>query len=369
MGIPRTTEAAVLRQYGQPLEVEEVRVPDVLEPGALLVEVLAASVCGTDVHGWLGELTIPADLPSIPGHEMVGRIVAVGPGAELDSFGTPLAIGDRVIWTHASCGHCPGCLEARDSARCNSPQMYGYHNVDVFPYILGGFSRHSYVLPASGRIRVPDSVPDELASVAACAVRSAANAIEQVGRTTSDDVILVQGSGPVGLFATAMLASADHGRLIVVGAPDARLKMAREFGAEKTISIEEFPTPEARFDAVLDAADGRMPNVLLEMSGGRTAFSEGLNLASHGARYVLMGQVAGWETPVVPSRITMRNLTVRGAFSGSAKYYKQGLDFLVKHAQDFPFELLVSGRYKLSEVNEAFRGMMNMTESKPVLIP
>jgi threonine dehydrogenase-like Zn-dependent dehydrogenase len=84
-------------------------------------------------------------------------------------------------------------------------------NVNVFPYIVGGFSRHSYVLPASGRIRVPDSVSDELASVAACAVRSAANAVEQAGQTTSDDVILIQGSGPVGLFATAMLASADHG--------------------------------------------------------------------------------------------------------------------------------------------------------------
>jgi D-arabinose 1-dehydrogenase-like Zn-dependent alcohol dehydrogenase len=126
MGSIRTTEAAVLREFEQPLELEEVRVPDDLEPGALLVEVQAASVCGTDVHGWRGELTITADLPSIPGHEMVGRIVSTGPGADLDSFGTPLRIGDRVIWTHASCGHCPGCMEARDSARCASPQMYGY---------------------------------------------------------------------------------------------------------------------------------------------------------------------------------------------------------------------------------------------------
>jgi hypothetical protein len=56
--------------------------------------------------------------------------------------------------------------------------------------------------------------------------------------------------------------------------------MAQEFGANRTVSVKDFQTPEARFDAVLEATDGRKPNVLLEMSGGRTAFSEGLNLAS-----------------------------------------------------------------------------------------
>lgn len=349
--------------------IEEVRLPDALESGALLVEVVAASVCGTDVHGWRGELTIPADLPSVPGHEMVGRVIEIGPGADRDSAGAPLAVGDRVIWTHASCGYCRGCLDVRDSALCVHPQMYGYHNINKFPYALGGFAHHSYVLPRSGRLKVPAGISDEMASVAACAVRSAANAVERAGRTTASDVVLVQGSGPVGLFATAMLASADVGSVVVVGAPDERLELAKLMGATETISIERHPTPQARHTAVLEATHGVRPTLGLEMSGGRTAFAEGVELLESGSRYVLMGQVAGWETPVVPGRITMKNLTVTGAFSGSARYFHQALAFLERHSQDFPFDRILSNRYKLEDVNLAFEGMLNLTETKPVVIP
>lgn len=368
-GLPTSTRAAVVRAHGEPLTIEQVPLPERLAPGSLLVEVLACSVCGTDVHGWLGHLTIPAALPSVPGHEMVGRILAFGEGAELDSFGEPLATGDRVIWSHAPCGACEGCASARDSALCSRPQMYGYLNCEQVPYGAGGFAEHSVVLPRAGRVRVPDAVSDELASVAACAVRSAANAVETLGRTKPSDTVLVQGSGPIGLFATAMLSLGSYRELVVVGGPADRLALATSYGATATVSVEEHTTPEAREAAVLVATDGRRPTKMLEMSGGRTAFAEGLQLAGKGARYVLMGQVAGWDTPVPPGRITMKNLDVRGAFSGDITHYREALLFLAQQAEHFDFSAIVSNRYGLSQVNEAMENMRTMRDTKAVILP
>lgn len=368
-GLPATTRAAVVRTHGDPLTIEQVPLPDHLAPGALLVEVLACSVCGTDVHGWLGHLTIPAALPSVPGHEMVGRILSFGEGAEVDSFGEQLAVGDRVIWSHAPCGACEGCADARDSALCARPQMYGYLNCEQVPYGAGGFAEHSVVLPRAGRVRVPDAVTDELASVAACAVRSAANAVETLGRTNPSDTVLVQGSGPIGLFATAMLSLGSYRELVVVGGPADRLALATAYGATATVSVEEHTTPEAREAAVLAATEGRRPTKLLEMSGGRTAFAEGLQLAGKGARYVLMGQVAGWETPIVPGRVTMKNLDVRGAFSGAIRYYREALLFLAQQADHFDFAAIVSSRYGLAQVNEAMENMRSMRDTKAVILP
>lgn len=366
---PASTRAAVIREHGAPLAIEEVRLPEALPPGALLVEVLACSLCGTDVHGWLGHLTIPAKLPTVPGHEMVGRVVELGEGADLDSFGEPVSPGDRVIWSHAPCGACEGCADARDSALCARPQMYGYLNCEEKPLGAGGFAEHAVVLPRSGRVRVPDGVSDELASIAACAVRSAANATETLGRTKPSDTVVVQGSGPIGLFATAMLSCGLYRDLIVVGGPDDRLELARAYGATGVVSIDEHRTPEERESAVLELTGGRRPTKMLEMSGGRSAFAEGLQLAAKGARYVLMGQVAGWDAPSPPGRITMKNLEVLGAFSGAITHYREALLFLEQQADRFDFSAMISNRYALSQVNEAFANMRDMRDVKAVLLP
>lgn len=366
--LPPTARAAVVREYGAPLSLEEIRLPSELAPRSILVEILAASVCGTDVHGWMGELTIPASLPSVPGHEMVGRIVALGEGAECDSFGDTLAVGDRVIWTHAPCGACEGCKNARDSALCERPQMYGYMNSEEEPYGVAGFSEYAVVLPNSGRVRVPDAVSDELASVAACAVRSAANAAETLGRTKPSDTILVQGTGPIGLFVIAMLSRGLYRNLIAIGGPDDRLALAKEYGATGVVSVQEFSGVAERAEEVLRLTGGRQPTMLLEMSGGRSAFAEGLELAAKGARYVLMGQVAAWEVPSAPGRITMKNLDVRGAFSGSVTHYREALLFLEQEAKRVDFDKMITSKYSLDQVNDALLSMREMRDIKPVIL-
>src|SRR5262249_1855219 len=84
MSLPKTARAAVVAEYGKPIEIREIPVPreDELEPGLLLVRVDGASVCGSDVHQWDGmtQALAPAQLPIVLGHEMMGTVVAFGPG-------------------------------------------------------------------------------------------------------------------------------------------------------------------------------------------------------------------------------------------------------------------------------------------------
>ena len=90
----KTSRAAVLTNYEAPLELKEFPLPESIEPGAALVKVTLAGICGTDVHLWRGQLPIP--LPVILGHETVGVIEALGEGLTVDWSGQPLAVGDRI---------------------------------------------------------------------------------------------------------------------------------------------------------------------------------------------------------------------------------------------------------------------------------
>ncbi|NYI66956.1 zinc-binding dehydrogenase [Spelaeicoccus albus] len=183
-----------------------------------------------------------------------------------------------------------------------------------------------------------------------------------------DDVVVVQGSGPVGLFATAMLSKMPRAQLIVVGGPDDRLRVASDFGADATVSIAEYPDAESRRQAILELTGGSSPNRMFEMSGAPTAFSEGLELLARGGQYIIMGQVSGNQVMSRPGRITMKNLEIRGAFSGSVRHYKTALEFLRMHQEEIPFDRIISGRYQLDDVDVVMRRMRDQEEIKPVMI-
>ena len=235
--IAEYSRAAVLRNFKDPLKIENVRIPEHIEPHAALVKMEACSICGTDIHLWQGSLSLKVDLPVIIGHEMVGRIVAMGDGVMDDSVGQKLQVGDRITYTHTSCGSCFFCTTARQPTLCSHRRAYMYETMEKSPYLMGGFSEYGYVLPESGRLRVPDSVSSELASLSSCALRSVMNAMSQVGKIEPYETVVIQGAGPLGLLATANAKVRGARKIIVVGSPAARLEMAREFGADECIPI------------------------------------------------------------------------------------------------------------------------------------
>ncbi len=369
--LPKTSRAACVVAYQQPLEIRDVPIPQVLEPGAILVRTEATSICGSDVHLWQGELGIASriPLPVILGHEMMGRVARLGPGVSQDSVGQPLTEGDRIVWTHGSCGNCYMCNVTHQPTLCPNRQMYMFTNCEVPPYLLGGFSEYCYVLPASGRVKIPDEVSSELASAASCALRTVVHGFDRLGRIEDRETVVIQGAGPLGLYATALAVRAGAHQVIVLGAPENRLALARNWGASHTINIDNLPDARERRQMIRSLTDRRGADVVIEASGGATAFPEGIDLVRRGGRYLVIGQVGNQAPNIAPRLIVEKQLSILGVMSGDTDHYYKALHFIANNRERFAFEDMLSNRYRLEQINDAMNAMQALQEIKPVVIP
>lgn len=366
--IPKYSKAAVLRKFGEPLKIEKVKIPEQIEANAILVKNKISSICGTDVHLWQGKLNLKVDLPVILGHEMVGEIVQLGENVRFDSLGTPLKTGDRVIWAHGDCGNCYYCTIEKKPTLCINRKQYMYENMEKFPYLMGGFSEYGYILPNSGRVKIPEAVSDELASLCSCAFRSVMNSFNQLGAIRSEDSIVIQGTGPLGLLAIAVAKKAGAKNVIAIGGPKDRLKLASDMGADHIIDISEVPSTLERQNKILEITTNLGADIVMEYSGFPGAVEEGLQYIRKNGRYVIVGQLGQGTVEIMPSIITAKNLTLIGSYSGDISHYDQALKFIDKYQNEIPFNNLITNRYKLEDINLALENMKSFKEIKPLII-
>jgi L-iditol 2-dehydrogenase len=367
IALPQHSKAAVMTGFGTEPEMRAIPVPPDVESGALLVQIVCATVCGTDVHMWNGSIRprLPVERGFILGHECVGRIVRVGDGAERDSVGNDLAVGDRVVWTGASCGRCPACTIWRHPGLCASRLGPLSTPVDVFPYLTGAFAEYAYVHPRSERVRVPDDIPSTWASAASCALRTAVHAVERAQPWQPTDLAVVQGAGPVGLCTLALLHHAGI-RTIVIGGPANRLDIARKWGAEDVLAIAD-TDPDERADAVRTLTGGEGADLVVEASGAVSAFGEALQMVRPGGRVVVAGAVTTEPAPIAAGLIASKQLNIAGVWSARIDHYWQALQFLRNTRSSFDFGLLMSCSYDLDAVSQALAQMASGIEIKPVI--
>lgn len=366
---PKTGLAAVLAEYNEPLTVQELPIPEP-EPGALVVRVAAATVCGSDVHIWEGKLegVLPIERPLVLGHEIVGEVYSIGAGAELDSLGRRLKIGDRVVWAHEPCLHCHVCTVLHEPMLCPNRRVGQLEACMRPPHFTGGFAEYSYVWPKSGRVVVPDEVETEWASAASCALRTVVNAFERAGRIDYMTSVIIQGAGPLGLFATTLAKAHSPRQIIVIGAPADRLDIARAWGADVTIDIQEHRDPGERL-AIIHELCGDGAEVVFELSGGPTAFAEGLDMVARAGRLVVVGTVGGSPQPVAAHKITIRGLSIVGSNGGDIDSYYKALEFMREMRHEHDWNLMLGERYGLAQVTTALERQRSLAEIKPIIDP
>jgi threonine dehydrogenase-like Zn-dependent dehydrogenase len=368
--IPTHGRTVVVTGWGGPLQVREYPITPP-RPGALLVRVDRATVCGSDVHAWKGALrdAFAMELPIMLGHEMVGTVVAAGAGATVDAVGNPVAEGDRVVWGVEPCGHCYQCSVEPGRAPCPHRRIWFQGDPDTAPHFHGAFAEYTYVWPNSPRLRVPDGVRSEWASAASCALRTVVNAAERLGPVDYRHTVVVQGDGPLGLFATALWATQSPQALVVIGGSGARLAIAEAWGAGETISLEDCPTPEERRERVMAATAGRGADVIGEFSGAPGAFAEGLGIAAPNSRYVVVGTVAGPAQAVLAHQITHKDMTITGAMVAGIGPYHHALAFLERGRSRFDWDLMLGRTYGLGDLTDGLERMHRAEEIKAVLDP
>ena len=149
---------------GGRMKLMEHTLPDP-EPGAILVRVLSSNICGSDVKNWKGGSSVGVGASkSCQGHEFVGCIEVLGEGVTADYAGQPVKPGDRIVAAYyITCGECPACKKGRYD-QCENAYIHLGQSPEQFPFFSGTFATHYYVSPKQHFYKVPDTLPDDLAS-------------------------------------------------------------------------------------------------------------------------------------------------------------------------------------------------------------
>jgi threonine dehydrogenase-like Zn-dependent dehydrogenase len=354
--------------------------PKVPKKGAL-IKIAACGVCGTDQHILKGHWPKPLPWPFTLGHELAGEIVEIGPELTTDHMGKPISVGSKLMLPpFMPCGFCAWCKRYPDQQnRCPEPVYYGrYLGFDKPPHLWGGWAEYVFVdydeLPGTKIYKLPDDMSYLLGSLSeplTSCIRGFNRAIK-AGTFKWGDTVVIQGTGPIGILAIAAAQEMGAGRVIAVGAPESpRLKLARAFGAEATVDIEEHKTADARIKAVRDIVGGYGADVVMDCSGHPTAGPEGIEFLRDGGTYVEMGQFTdagsiqtNWH------RFVAKDLTILGSWAFSANDLALGVEMLDRARHKYPWrDMQTLYPFTLDGVERAVADAMAMKTVKSTIVP
>jgi Zn-dependent alcohol dehydrogenase len=368
--------AAVLRQAGRPLVVEDVEL-DAPGPGEVQVRIEAAGVCHSDLHYMNGDLR--AELPIVVGHEGAGIVEALGPGA-----GDRVAVGDRValLW-RPRCGECDACVRG-NPVLCRYGRVFARtnglvdgttrlhrpdgHGGDERIHHLMGVScfAERVVVSESSVATVPDGVPPEVAAIAACAVITGVGAVLNAVASPGGRPLGIIGAGGVGL-ATVMgahLAGAEP--IIAIDLDPAKLELARRLGATHTIDAAQ----EDVVARVLEITHGGAP-WMIDAVGSPLTMQQGVAALAPEGTLVAIGLSRADATFAVPiNELVQQQKKIVGSLYGSSN---PRIDlpriFALYLAGRLPLDELIGTRRPLSQVNEAYSELRQGAAGRGILVP
>ena len=332
------------------IELREHELPAELEPGSLLLEVLQSNVCGSDIHVFAGRH--PLLKCGGLGHEMVGRVIAMAADVRADRAGTALKIGDRVVPVYtAVCNACENCNRGVPNHCDNAFRHFGRSHLR--PHFGGAtFATHYIVHPDQYFYRVPDSVADAAAASANCALSQVLFGLErsQVGL---GQTVVIQGAGGLGLCAAAV-ARERGARVIVFDKVPARLQLARVFGAEHVVDVSEVPELQDRVELVKRLSNAQGADVVVEVTGVLSVFSEGISYLRPEGTYAVMGTISPGQTAAFdPGLLVRKSARVLGINRYPPGYLHQAMAFLERCKDKYPFEKMLDRTFSLDQTQLA----------------
>jgi len=318
-----SVRAAVLLEPDR-FEIRAFPVPRVAADAAL-IDVELCGICGTDLKYASGHL--PATYPIILGHEVVGRIVAVG---TLAAERHGVSVGDRVlVESSIPCWHCDAC---RSGAYRLCPTKGGYGTrtpTTVSPGLWGGLAEQMFIAPGSIIHRLPPTMPAETA----VGVPLLANGLQWLvhhGGMGPGDRVLIQGCGPQGLAAALVAQSAGAGEVVVTGlASDlARLAFAARSGA-RTVVVGPDDSAAVRLERIGSGFD-----VALDVSGSPAAIAAAPAHLRPRGTFVLAGLVGrGANVPFATDELVYREIRIQAVLSKDDAAIRSALALVVGHPE------------------------------------
>ena len=356
----------VLEKFNAPL-VERDYPETALAAGEVRVKLAASGICGSDLHMQEGK-DPRTPLPIILGHEAVGHVDEIG-GKKLDILGRPVEPGQLLAWDRGvTCSKCVFCTVKRQPYLCSARKVYGINvSCQESPHLVGGYAEKMHLSAGTNVLIVEEDV-DPVALVAAgCSGATAAHAAEDAAVAPGGTAV-VQGAGPLGLFAAAFLRERGAAEVVITDMKPGRLAQAPRFGATRVLDLTATDA-KARLEAVMEASGGLGADAVVDCTGHPGAIAEGMSYCRRGGRYLPVGiAVPVGQTPVkFYEDISVRNLTVQGVWVSDTSHFHQAVKLVV--GGRYPFEELASHRFALSEANQAQEAARSPEAVKVVLVP
>jgi len=328
---------------GKDIRIEERPVPKIKDD-EVLVKVKAASICGSDLHAYMGvsKRRVP---PLVMGHEFSGVITNVGRKVK------NLKEGERVVIEPiVSCGTCRLCRLGRNNI-CQNLTLVGLHVSGAFSEFVAVPARKCYPLPKTVSF-------EEAALTEPLAVAVHAMSLVALEKTSS---IAIIGSGAIGLMTLQVAKDMGVSHIVALDTLEYRLALARKLGATATINVQ-------KQDPVQSIIKDGGVDVVLEAVGHQETVQQGLAMVKTGGTVIVIGMLqAMMQLPML--EITVKELALQGSYGYTSDDFQQALKLLSKGNVDV--KQLITHQLPLSEIKRGFEVLSQGAENviKVILKP
>ncbi len=361
--------AALLTQPHQPFQIETIELAPP-QAGEVLVKVAASGICHSDWHVVQGKTHYP--MPIVTGHEGAGIVEAVGAGVSRVQPGDHVTLSFR-----PDCGDCFYCLQGkpnlcetftpalRSGLQRDGTSRLSWRGAPVYIFTgLGCFAEY-VVVPVQSCVPIPKDVPLEIAALVGCAVSTGVGAAMYTAEVRPGQSVVVYGAGGVGLniIQGAALCGADP--VIAVDTNSTKMEIAREFGATHTLFSDDSAVAQ-----IQKLTAGRGADHVFESVGLPALQESALDAVRPGGMLTLVGLSAmGSGTNLPGAIITRTEKTVRGSYYGTVNPRRDFPLFLEMYAAgQLKLDELVTRRYRLEQINEAYQAMLSGEVARGVIV-
>ncbi len=380
-----TTVQAATLVAPRRIEIRDYPFPTELEPGAVLLRMIASGICGTDKHTFRGETVQYAGTPMerstpfpiIQGHENLGIVEAVGRGGAIAHDGTVLVVGDRVVPApNRACGVCRNCLRGFPYYLCRALENYGNSLTCAEPpHLFGGWSEFLYLRPGTPVFTVPHDLSSEVAVLTE--IFAVTHSLERVaavrrpGGFLPGDTVAVVGVGSLGMAHLVKAALMGAGRVIAVDKSAKRLALANRLVNADTVLVAD--AVEGADDAtraqVLDLTEGEGADVVVNATGFPGSFALATSMVRDAGTILEVGAFVDMGPEAFnPAVICGRSLTVMGTGGEDLQAYAGTLALLARHGSAIPFAEMVSHTFRVADAALAVETSLDAANATKVLI-
>ena len=361
------TRAAVLRKAGTPWEITELEL-DPPKANEVLIQMEAAGLCHSDEHIRSRGM---ARLPLVGGHEGAGVVMETGPGV------TRVKVGDRVSCSYIPvCGKCRYCSTGKQNlcdagkwagVGCLQDETFRFHqNGEDFGgmCVVGSFAEYS-VLSEWSCVKIEDYVPMELAALVSCGVTTGFCSAVYAGDVRVGDVVVVFGTGGVGMNAVQGAAWAGAKHVFAIDPNEWKQQQALQFGA-----THAFSDPVKAKDVLIDLTRGQLADTVICTVGemDNDVVKAAVDMTGKAGTIVITG--VGYYEMVLPGGILIGyHRKMQGSlFGGANPLYDIPMILSLWHEGHIKLNELITRTYTLDEINEGYQDLMDGKNIRGVVV-